>query len=181
MKKKMYEIIFVILLLVGVIVCTVCDILITGSYTWSLVPISAVVFAWVALLPVTRYGKKGIWASILILNACIFTYLYIIGNVAKENELIYSIGWKMARNSILYLIGIFALFKIFKKRKFRAIGLSLMLGIPVCININFNLAHIYRQAAIDIWDMLSIFTLLTLSVAFLIFDINANKKKKMEK
>ena len=56
-----------------------------------------------------------------------------------------------------------------------------MLGIPVCININFNLAHIYRQAAIDIWDMLSIFTLLTLSVAFLIFDINANKKKKMEK
>ena len=59
MKKRIYEILFVILLLIGVAVCTICDIAISGAYTWSLVPVSAIVFAWVALLPIKRYGKTA--------------------------------------------------------------------------------------------------------------------------
>ena len=58
MKNKMKEIIFAAILIIGIIVCTICDIALFKSYTWSLVPISSIIFAWVALLPIKRHGKK---------------------------------------------------------------------------------------------------------------------------
>lgn len=178
MKNKVYEIIVSILLVIGIIVCTICDVLISNSYTWSLIPISAIVFAWVALLPITRLGKKGMWISLIVLNICIMTYLYVLSNVIKDKNLIFSIGMKMARISIIYLACIFIIFKILKKRKFAAIGFSLLIGIPICININSTLSKMFSQPVIDIWDMLSIFTLFILSIIFFIFEFNAKESSK---
>ena len=176
MKDKIYEVIFALLLLIGIVVCTICDIAISNAYTWSLIPISSIVFAWVALLPIKRYGKKGIWASLIILNTCIITYLYAVNNVVKDKELIFTVGRRMSAISVIYLICIFAIFKIFKKRKFAALSTALFLGIPICIIINVNLSEIYSQSLIDIWDLLAIITLLILSIVFFVYDINSRKK-----
>lgn len=178
MKNKIYEILFVVLLLIGIMVCTVCDIAISGTYTWSLVPVSAIVFAWVALLPIKRYGKKGIWASLVILNICIITYLYALNNVVKDTKLLFSVGMRMSTVSIIYLICIFGIFKIFKKRKFTAIGFSLLMGIPMCIIINVNLSDMFRQALLDIWDLLAILALFVLASISFLFQLNTSKKNK---
>lgn len=177
-KNKIYEIIFVVLLLMGIMVCTICDIAISGAYTWSLVPISAIVFAWVALLPIKRHGKKGIWASIVILNLCIVTYLYALNNIVKDTELLFLVGMRMATVSIIYLICIFGIFKILKKRKFTAIGFSLLLGIPMCIIINVNLSKMFRQPLLDIWDLLAILALFVLSIIAFLFQLNISRKRK---
>lgn len=178
MKNKVWEIIFVLLLLIGIIVCTICDIAMSDVYTWSLVPMTSIVFAWVAILPIRRLGKKGIVGSIVILNICIMTYLYALRNVVKDTELIFSIGTRMAIISIIYLVCIFGIFKIFKKKKFAAIGLSLFIGIPICIIINVNLSKMFSQPMLDIWDLLSILTLLVLSIVFFMYELNASSEKK---
>lgn len=175
MKNKMYEIVFALLLLMGIIVCTICDIAISNSYTWSLIPISSIVFAWVALFPIVRLEKKGIFVSLIILSSSIIIYLYILSNIIKDNVLIFSIGTRMSIISIIYLVCIFVIFKILRKRKFAAISLSLLIGIPICIIININLSKMFSQPLIDIWDILSIFILVILSLTFFIFDINATK------
>ena len=177
MKNKIYEILLVILLLIGIMVCTICDIIISGAYTWSLIPVSAIVFAWVALLPIKRFGKKGLWASIVILNICIITYLYAINNVVKDTNLIFSVGMRMAIASIIYLLCIFGIFKIFKKRRFTAIGFSLLLGIPMCIITNVTLSKIFRQSVLDIWDLLAILALCVLASVSFLFELNNSKKK----
>lgn len=180
MKKRIYEILFVILLLIGVAVCTICDIAISGAYTWSLVPVSAIVFAWVALLPIKRYGKKGMWGSLLILNVCIISYLYALNNVVKNARLLFSIGMRMSTVSIIYLICIFGIFKMFRKKRFMALGFALLLGIPMCIIINVNLAGIFRQSLLDMWDLLAILALFVLSSISFLYQLNISKRKKQK-
>ena len=40
-------------------VCCICDIVITGAFTWSLIAWSAVIFAWIISFPVVLLGKRG--------------------------------------------------------------------------------------------------------------------------
>ena len=175
MKNKIMEIVFAVILLMGIIICTICDILLSDTFTWSLVPISSIIFAWVALLPIKRHGKKGIIGSIVILIVCILLYLYVLSGIIKNNEQMLSIGIRMAGISIIYIACIFIIFKAFKKRKFAAMGTSLMLGIPICVMINVNLSDRFSQSLIDIWDLLAILALFILSVLCYIYDMNSKK------
>ena len=177
-KKRVYETIFAILLFIGIMVCTISDIVISNVYTWSLIPTSSVVFAWVALLPIRRFGHKRIWASLIILNICIISYLYALNNVVKDTELIFSVGTTMATISIIYLIAILGIFKIMKKKKFAAIGFSLFLGIPICVIINVYLSKKFKQEVIDLWDLLAIFVLLVLAILFLVHEFQLSRERK---
>ena len=178
MKKRIWEIAFVLTLLIGIIVCTMCDIALSGSYTWSLVPISSIIFGWVALYPIVQWGKKGIITSLAILVSCIGLYLYALTGVVKDDSLIISIGSRISVVSIIYFLGIFGIFKVLKKTKYTAIAISLLLGIPICIIINYSLSEMYSQPLFDIWDILAVFTLLILSIISMAFAINSHKKKK---
>ena len=177
MKNKIWEIIFGVVLLVGIIVCTMCDIAISGAFTWSLVPISSIIFGWVALFPIIKLGKKGIIPSFIVLSICISLYLYVLSTIIKDNNLILSIGSRMSIISIIYLVCIFGIFKIFKKRKYGAISLSFLIGIPICGIINYYLSEMFRQPLFDIWDILSMLTLLILSVIFFILSLRSEKRK----
>ena len=42
---------FTALLLIGIIACAIVDVTITNSFTWSLYPISSIIFAWCVLFP----------------------------------------------------------------------------------------------------------------------------------
>lgn len=177
MKKKIWEIVFAIALLAGIIICTMCDIALSGTFTWSLVPISSIIFGWVALYPIVQWGKKGIIGSLIILISCICLYLYALTGLVKDNNLIISIGSRISVVSIIYFLGIFAIFKVLKKTKYIAIAISLLMGVPICIIINYNLSKMYSQPLFEIWDILSILTLLILSIIFFAFSINIKEKK----
>ena len=46
-KNVIISILFSVTLLVGIMVCLICNIAISGSLTWSLIPVSSIAFAWV--------------------------------------------------------------------------------------------------------------------------------------
>ena len=46
---------FSAVLLLGIIVCSICDMAISGTFSWSLYPMTAIIFAWLVLIPFVKY------------------------------------------------------------------------------------------------------------------------------
>lgn len=169
-KNTIISILFSVTLLTGIMVCLICNIAISGNLTWSLIPVSSIVFAWVISFPSIILGKKGIIASFLSLSVFILPYLFLLGSLIKVKE-VFSIGAVMAVVSIVFLWIIVAVFfRIGKERKLIALGITFLLSIPFLIIINVLLSRMIDEPVLDVWDMLSIFILLIFAFVSFICD-----------
>lgn len=174
-KNKMISAIFSGTLLIGMIVCVICDIAISGSLTWSLFPVSSIILTWAISFPIVILGKKGIAGSFISLSIFIFPYLYILSRLVKVNS-VFSIGSIMSIITIIYLWLVFLIFYRVRKRKQAAVGLTLLLSIPFTLIINITLSKMISEPVIDVWDILSVFILLVAAFTFFVCDYAKNKK-----
>ena len=58
-KNKIISII--ITMVIGILVCCICDVAISGTLTWSLITLSSILITWIASFPVVLLGKKVFW------------------------------------------------------------------------------------------------------------------------
>lgn len=158
---------FSILLLLGIIICSICDVAISGTFTWSLYPIFSILFVWIVFVPFIKYGKKGLIGSLAAFSILIIPFLYVISKIVGNN-LIMLIGIRMSLLAIVYLWCIYLIFKKLKERKIMATAFSLLLAIPLCVIINIVLSKILSSVLFDIWDILS-FAIIFVSVIALLF------------
>ena len=167
-KNVIISMVFSVTLLTGIVVCLICDIAISGRLTWSPIPVSSIIFAWVIFFPGIILGKKGIMASLLSLSFFIFPYLFLLGRFIHVRE-VFSIGSAVAAAAIIFLWIIAALFKrLGKERKFAALGITFLLAVPFVLVVNIILSKMLKEPVFDVWDMLSVFKLLIFaSVSFL--------------
>lgn len=173
------SILFSAALLTGIIVCLICNIAISGKLTWSLIPVSSIVFAWVISFPGIMLGKRGIIISFLSLSVFIVPYLFLLGSFLKVKE-VFSIGTAVAVVSIAFLWIITAVFyRIGKERKPFAFGITFLSAIPFMILINVILPKMIEQPVLDVWDILSAFILLIM--AFVSFICDYARKRKQAK
>ena len=178
-KNVIISILFSVTLLIGIMVCLICNIAISGNLTWSLIPISSIVFAWVISFPSIILGKRGVVVSLISLSVFIIPYLFLLGNLIKVKE-VFSVGAVVAVTSIVFLWIIAATFnRIGKTRKLIALGTTFLLAIPFVIIVNVILSKMIEEPIFDIWDMLSIFILLIFATVSFICDY-AKKKGLMK-
>lgn len=163
--RNVFSISFSILLLMGIIVCSICDVAISGTFTWSLYPISSILFAWFVFVPLIKYGSKGIRGSLTVFSILIIPFLCVISKIV-DNNLIMLIGIRMALLSIAYLWCVYLIFRKLKERKIIATACSLLLAIPLFIIINVSLAGILSVSSFDIWDILT-FSIMIVGVIIL--------------
>lgn len=164
------SILFSITLLVGIMVCLICDIAISGSVTWSLISVSSIVFAWIISFPGIILGKRGIIASLISLSIFIIPYLFLLSSFIKTKE-VFSIGGVMAVVSIIFLWIIAAVWKgIGRKGKLAALGVIFLSAIPFMFVINFILSKMIGEPVFDVWDMLTVFLLLLSAVVSFLCD-----------
>ncbi|MBO5166592.1 MAG: helix-turn-helix transcriptional regulator [Lachnospiraceae bacterium] len=156
------------LLLIGVVVCTVCNLAISGCFTWSLYPISAIVFAWFVFFPVIRYGAKGIWGSLIALTVLIIPFLHVLAALIKGDNLIRPIGVRVTVVSLIFLWSVFVIFKVLHKKKLLAATITCLLAIVLCIVINCTLSVMLKEPVSDVWDILAYVVLLMLAVGFFV-------------
>ncbi|MDE7206143.1 MAG: hypothetical protein K2N90_03110, partial [Lachnospiraceae bacterium] len=157
-------------LLIGIIVCLICDLAISGHFTWSCIPFASIAFTWVILFPSMKLGKKGIAASLLSLSIFVIPYLYLLSSLIKVRT-VFSIGAITAVIAIVFLWLIFAVFyRIGKTRKPAAFGITFLLAIPFAIIINIILSEKMATPVFDVWDMLAVFCLLVLAAASFLFE-----------
>ncbi len=175
MKKNIIiSIIFSATLLIGLIVCAICDIAISGNLTWSLIPISSIIFTWVVSFPIIILGKKGILGSLISISIFVIPYLYILSDLIKSKA-VFSMGAIMSLISIVYIWFMFGIFNRLRVRKLFATGITFCLSIPFMLLINIILSKMISEPIIDIWDMLSVFILLIFAFVFFVCDHAQNK------
>lgn len=178
-KNVIISILFSVILLIGIMVCLICNIAISGNLTWSLIPVSSIIFAWAILFPSIILGKRGIIVSLISLSVFIIPYLFLLSRLIKVKEIV-SVGVVMAIASIVFLWIIAAIFNsIGKTGKWIALGIIFLLAIPFMFVLNILLSKMIAEPIFDIWDMLSVFILLIL--AFVSFLCDYAKKKGLMK
>lgn len=174
-KNVIISILFSVTLLIGIMVCLICNIAISGNLTWSLIPVSSIIFAWIISFPSIILGRKGIVVSFISLSVFIIPYLFLLSRLIKAKE-VFSVGAAMAVASIVFLWIIAAVFnRIGKTKKLIALGITFLLGIPFVFVINVMLSKMIAEPIFNVWDMLSAFILLIL--AFVSFICGYAKKK----
>ena len=178
-KNVIISILFSTTLLIGIMVCLICNIAISGNLTWSLIPVSSIIFVWVISLPIIILGKRGIIASLLSLSVFIIPYLFLLSNLTKTKA-VFSIGTMMSIISILFLWIIVAIFnRIGKSKKLVFLGITFLLAIPFVFIINIILSKMIAEPILDVWDMLTVFILLISAFVSFIYDY-AKKKGLMK-
>lgn len=167
---------FSVLLMIGIVVCAICDIAITGQFTWSLYPISSCALAWLVLFPIIKYGEKGLRNSLLALSIFIIPYLYVLHLLIENNGYLLSMGIPIAIASIIYSWIVYAIYKLTRLRKSIVIAVSLLLLLPLNLIINFISYRMLSQPFMDIWDILGYIIVLILSTMLFAYDYRMQKK-----
>lgn len=169
--------IMTLLFLIGIIVCAICNLAISGAWTWSRISIAVIVFSWLILFPVVRYGRKGVVGSLISLTTFTIPFLYVLDQCIPAADMIMPIGIRITIIVMIFAWIIFALFQILKYRIFLAVAISLLLAILLCLAINLCLSIFFSQMLIDVWDILNVGVIALISVVFFGLDQNAQKKK----
>lgn len=178
-KNMIISILFSVTLFIGILVCLICNLAISGTLTWALIPVSSIVFAWVISFPGIILGKKGILVNLISLSVFIVPYLFLLSRLIKVKE-VFSIGTATSAASIVFLWIIAAVFiRIGKTRKAAAFGITFLAAIPFLFLMNAILSKMIGEPIVDVWDMLSVFILLILAFASFLCDY-ARKKGLMK-
>ncbi len=135
-RKGLIPILFSAILLVGILVCCICNIAISGKLSWSLIPILSTIFVWIVVFPGIVLERKGITASLVSFSLFTIPYLFLLSRIVQAKQ-IFSLGTVMAVPSIAFLWIIVLVFKQFgSARKFASLGTSALLFIPFVLIIN---------------------------------------------
>lgn len=167
--QNIIAIAFSILLLLGILVCAICDMALSGTFTWSLYPISSILFVWLVFVPLVKWGKQGLFGSLTVFSILLIPFLYVISKIVCS-PLILPISVRISLVSILYLWCVYWIFKRLRTRKMRAAALSLFLAIPLHIVINLILVKILSIPLLDVWDIGSCSAIIAVAVALLMID-----------
>lgn len=168
---------FSFLLFVGILVCAICDLAISASFTWSLIPISSIIFAWLILSPVIKRGAEGIRGSMLTLSILMIPYLYVLDHILRAGDLFLPIGVRISVISIVFLWVVFIIFKKIKSRKLLAAAMAFLFAIPVHILINVSLSKLISEPLIDIWDILSLSIIVITAIILFAVDSSIHKRQ----
>ncbi|MCM1241052.1 MAG: helix-turn-helix domain-containing protein [Lachnospiraceae bacterium] len=167
--KMLVTIILSAAFLTGIMACAICDIAISGTFTWSPIPISSILFAWVVSLPVTLLGKRGIAGGLAALSVFVFPYLYGLSRLVGVRA-VFSIGAVMSAVSLAYLWIIFAVFRRMRERKVTALGITFLAAIPFNLAANMILSRMIGGSVLDVWDVLAAFILLIMAFAAFVWE-----------
>lgn len=160
-------------------VCVICDLAISGSLKWSLIPVSSIIFTWLVFVPAILLEGKRIAKSLLSFSIFIVPYLYILSKLIKVKA-VFSIGTVMAIVSMAYLwVVLFIFQRLGETRKLVSMGIAFLLLIPLEVIINFILSRMIAEPVFDIWDILSIFIILIIALTCLA--CGYTKKKILKK
>lgn len=166
-----------LLLLIGIITCAVCDLAISGRFSWSLFPITSILFTGLSLFPVMKWGLRGIGRSLAAVSLLIFPFLSVLSRLILNAPLLWPIGLGTSLLSLLFLWGVFLLFRGLYRRRWLAASLSSLLAVLLCIAINLFLSRILSGPVMDIWDIAVLSALLLLSLLFFALDYRAGQRQ----
>jgi len=171
---------FSITILLGIFVVSIVDVAISGTFTWSPIPISACVFAWIIGFPALKAGVKGIFISLIALSLIIAPFLFALDHVVNklytDNAPIFTMGIGISLISVAYIWIVFFLLKKRKIRKLIIFAILALLASPLTFFINLVIAGVLGQPWFDVWTVLNISTPVMVAVILFVIDYISQKR-----
>ena len=172
------SVLFSMLFLTGIMICLICNLAVSGRLTWSPIPVSSIIFAWLVLLPGTLFGKKGIVMSCASLSVFLIPYLFLLSRLVEVKQ-VFSVGVRIGAVSVLFLWVMVIIFGRVR-RKPGALGIAFLTAVPFVLGVNIVLSKMIGEPIFDVWDLLAVSVLLLLSAVSFLCDY-AGKKGLIKK
>lgn len=151
------------LMLVGMLTCLICDLSISGTLTWSLVPVSSILYAWMVIVPAMLMGGKGLYVGLVALTALTIPYLLVLSRLLHVGRVL-SIGAAVAVPAFVFLWAAAFVFRTYGgRRRLIAWGVFCALAALLEIAVNLILSHMLGEPEFEISDALTIAFLLLAS------------------
>lgn len=170
-SRKIRSILFLtvsVLFFLGAAVCVICDLAITGRFTWSMIPVTSLLLAWLVITPGIVWKKRGLAASLVSLSIAVIPYLFLLEKYIGIGGLIMPLGVKISVIGIAGLWCIYLLAFQTKRNRFTAAAGSFLVMIPVSWGINMVVdVTVQGKWRLDLWDILVSVSLL-IAAAFYI-------------
>ncbi len=115
-KNTIISIIYTVTMIIGILVCCICDVAISGTLTWSLITLSSILITWIASFPVVLLGKKGVLVAMVAISILILPFMYILSILIKVKE-VFSIGAIMSIITLVFLWIIYIVYYRLKEPK----------------------------------------------------------------
>ena len=131
------SVLFSMLFLTGIMICLICNLAVSGRLTWSPIPVSSIIFAWLVLLPGTLFGKKGIVMSCASLSVFLIPYLFLLSRLVEVKQ-VFSVGVRIGAVSVLFLWVMVIIFGRVR-RKPAALGIAFLTAVPFVLGVNIVL------------------------------------------
>jgi len=176
--------IFSISILLGIFVVSIVDLAISDAFTWSLIPISASVFAWLVCFPAIKFGSKGILGSLITLSLFLIPFLYLLDHVINRLDPghvpLFSMAIRIAPISIAFCWLAFLLFKKCKARKLLALAVLALLSSPLSFLINFMIARALGQPyLLDVWTAFNVSTPILVAIILFMIDLLVQRRDRL--
>lgn len=173
MTQNIWAAVFSFFLLFGIIVVSLINLMVSNTFTWSLIPISVSVFVWLVFFPAIKFGMKGIIGSLINISIFLVPFLYVldhaINSLTKYHVPIFSMGISIAPLLIVFFWVAFFLFKKLRTRKLLYSAVLMLLVSPITFLTNLFLDITQGQGQIWFSTLSIINALIPFAVAIILF------------
>lgn len=121
--------------LLSAAVCWVCDTALNGTLSWSLIVDLSLLLAWVVLLPLLTARRHALLLALGALSIAILPYLNLLGWLLGDPR-VFRFGLAIAPAAVLYLWGVWAVWRKLRRRRLSAAGTVLMLTAGLSLFVN---------------------------------------------
>lgn len=161
--------------ILGILVCSICNLAINGKITWAWFSISSIIYFWLVVIPIVLWTKKGIFISLISISLLTIPFLLVLETIIGIKGLIMPLGIPIFIMSIIYLWVVYLLIIKVKWSKCITSGLACLAGIPLSFGINYIISKQLNESIIDIWDIFIYFLLIVIATFLLVFGFSYNK------
>jgi transcriptional regulator with XRE-family HTH domain len=171
---------FSILLLIGIFVVLIVDMAISRMLSWSLIPITAIVFMWIVFFPTLKLGTKGIIWSFITFSVFVTPFLYVLDYVIDRflevDTMLFSMGIRILPLCILFLWIAYFLFKKLRTRILLVIAILVFITSPISYFTNAMISNMLNEPFEGITLVLNTFTPVIVAAILFIIEFALRKK-----
>lgn len=168
--------------MVGVAVCLICDVAISGGYTWSMLVLPSIVFGWLVCAPLLRAKRFPVRWCLTVLTLFILPYLAGLSIVLRDfvgltaSRAMLRVSLRVAPMAAVYLWLVYLICLRMGHRKWLAAGWCLALAVPLSAGIS---AVLNRTLGLSEGFQDALFTLPAAAACFAVdYVLRAREKRR---
>ncbi|MEG0377232.1 MAG: helix-turn-helix domain-containing protein [Eubacterium sp.] len=164
--------------LLAIVICGICDLATSGTFSWTIYPLSALVFCWLIIVPLIYFKEDRLLKSLIALSVFIFPFLLIILINAGTVEWFVPLVLPIVFMSLIYLWISWYLYYRSSINNWFAGAACLVLAVPLELGINGLVAKALEESFVKNMEWINILALLACAALLLLMGLMIKNKDK---